>query len=112
MKVLLASTQLLSSRLEDQNPTHHELDWKEEFYVAKLLSNFYLFIYFKLFYCCSITVVCVFSPPLPSPHPNPPPSLASTLSLGFVHVTFIVVSENPSPHCPLPAPLWLLLDCS
>ena len=44
------------------------------------------------------------------PQPNPPPSLASTL--GFVHVSFIVVPENPSPHCPLPDPLWLLLDCS
>ena len=30
-----------------------------------------------------------------SPHP-------STLPLDFVHVSFIVVSENPSPHCPLP----------
>ena len=48
----------------------------------------------------------------PPPQPNPPPSLASTLPLGFVHVSFIVVPENPSPHCPLPHPLWLLLDCS
>ena len=53
-----------------------------------------------------------------SPHPsippqsNRPPSPTSTLPLGFVHVSFIVVPENPSPHCPLPTPLWLLLDCS
>ena len=59
-----------------------------------------------LFYCCSVTVVCIFSPP----HPDPPPSPTSTLHLGFVHVSFIVVPENPSPHYPLPTPLWLLLD--
>ena len=53
-----------------------------------------------------------------SPHPstppqlNPPPSCTSTLPLGFVYVSFIVVPENPSPHYPLPTPLWLLLDCS
>ena len=40
------------------------------------------------------------------PRPNPPPSLASTLLLGFVHVSFIVVPENPlsplsPPHSPL-----------
>ena len=36
---------------------------------------------------------------LPStpPQPNPPPSPASTLSLGFVHVSFIVVPENQKP---------------
>ena len=60
------------------------------------------------FYCCSITVVCILFPPQTSP----PPSPASTLPLGFVHVSFIVVPENPSPHYPLPTPLWLLLHCS
>ena len=54
-----------------------------------------------------------FSPHLSTPpQPNPPPSPASTLSLCFVHVSFIVVPENPSPHYLLPTPLWLLLDCS
>ena len=48
----------------------------------------------------------------PPPQPIPPPSLVSTLPLGFVHVSFIAVPENPSSHCPLPSPLWLLLDCS
>ena len=51
----------------------------------------------KLLYCCSITVVCIFSPR----QTNPPPSLASTFPVGFVHVSFTVVLENPSPHCPL-----------
>ena len=61
---------------------------------------------------------CLSFLPTPPPHPstplqpNSPPSPASTLPLGFVHVSFIVVLENPSPHCPLPSPLWLLLDCS
>ena len=58
---------------------------------------------FKLFYCCLITVVCIFSPPLyPTPLSTPPPSPASTLPLGFVHVSFIVVPENLSP--PLSSP--------
>ena len=41
-----------------------------------------------------------------SPHPsippqvNPPPSPTSTLPLGFVHVSFIVVPVIPSSHCP------------
>ena len=42
------------------------------------------------------------------PEPNPPPSLASTLPLGFVHVSFIVVPKNPSPHCPPPSPLAIV----
>ena len=47
-----------------------------------------------------------FSPyPSTPPQPNPPPSPASTLPLGFVHVSFIVVPENPSPHRPFPTPL-------
>ena len=46
------------------------------------------------------------------PQPNPPPTPASTLPLGFVHVFFIVVPENSSPHYPFLPPLWLLLDCS
>ena len=60
--------------------------------------------FLKLFYCCSITVVCIFF----SPHPNPPPSLASTLPFGFVHVSFIVVPENPSPCCPPTSPLAIV----
>ena len=54
-----------------------------------------------------------FSPhPSTPPQPNPTPSPASTLPFGFVLVSFVVVPENPSPHCPFPPPLWLLLDCS
>ena len=70
------------------------------------------FLIFKLFYCCSITVVCIFSPPV-YPTPAKPTSLPYlTLPFGFVNVSFIVVPENPSPHYPFPTPLRLLLDCS
>ena len=31
-----------------------------------------------------------------------------TLPLDFVRVSIIVVPVIPSPHCPLPTPLWLL----
>ena len=37
---------------------------------------------------------------LPLPQPNPPLPLASILPPGFVHVSLIVVPENPSPHYP------------
>ena len=60
------------------------------------------------FNCYSITVVFIFSPPiLPTPA-----KLTSLLPLDFVHVSFVVVPVIPSPHSPLPTPLWLLLDCS
>ena len=60
---------------------------------------FFLIIWLWFNYSC---LHCLPTPP--SPQPNPPPSPASTLPLGFVHVSFIVVPENPSPHCPLPTP--------
>ena len=71
---------------------------------------------------CSILLLCfnyfivqiqvsVFSPnDSPTSQPNPPPSPASTLPLGFVHGSFIVGPENPSPQNPLPPPNWLLSD--
>ena len=50
-----------------------------------------------------------FSPhPSTPPQPIPLPSPTCTLSLDFVHVCFIVAPVNPSPHYPLPTPLWLL----
>ena len=61
------------------------------------------------FFNCFIVVqlqLSAFSPhPSTPPQPNPPPSCAPTLPLDFVHVSFIVVPGNPSPHCPLPPPL-------
>ena len=56
---------------------------------------------------------------LPSTPPNPShphfPSLILPPSSFCVHVSFIVVPENPSlfpPHYPHPPPLWLLSVCS
>ena len=53
-----------------------------------------------------------------SPHPstppqvNPPPSPTSTIPLGFVHMSFIIVPAIPSSHGPHPTPSRPLLDCS
>ena len=70
-------------------------------------------IFFFLVFIVIQLQLSAFSPRLyTSPQPKPPPSPASTLNLDFVHLSFIVVPVNHSPHCPLPAPLWLLLDCS
>ena len=63
--------------------------------------------YFFNFYCYSVTVVCLFSPSLHPTQLNPPPSPTSTLPLGFVHVSFIVVPVIPSSHCPPPPPTSL-----
>ena len=78
-----------------------------------ICHNFLSFVFLKIFIVIQLQL-SAFSPhPSTPPQPNPPPpSPASTLPLDFVHVYFIVVPENPSPHCPLPTPLWLLLDCS
>ena len=79
-------------------------------------SLFYLFIFF-IFLKNQFIVVQLQWSAFPHHHspptqPNPPPSLASTLPLGFVHVSSIVVPENPSPYYPFTPPLWLLIDCS
>ena len=50
--------------------------------------------------------------PSTPPRLNLPPSPTSTLPLDFVPVSFIVAPIDPSPHYPLPTPLWLLLQCS
>ena len=65
-----------------------------------IASRFHLF-FKKLFYC-SITVLCMYSPPYLSPTPAKPSSLPCFHPLlGFVHVYFIVVPENPFPLFPI-----------
>ena len=74
-------------------------------------TNYFIYLFI---YCCSSTLVSICHPPLLQPQPSSPPSPDST-PLGFFHVFFIVVHENPSslsPHCPLPPPLWLQSVCS
>ena len=69
------------------------------------LFKIYLFIYFFIRLQSS-----AFSPhPSTPPQPAPPPSPASTLPLDFVLASCIVAPIDPSPHYPLPTPLWLLL---
>ena len=79
----------------------------------KIRDPILFFSFFKfIFYCYSITVVCLFSPSLPPPQLNPPPSPTPTIPPDFVHVSFIIVPAIPSSHCPHPTPPWPLLDCS
>ena len=77
-----------------------------------LFSFIYLFIYlFLLLFNYS----CMPFLPITPPQPIPPPSHASTLSLGFFHVSFIVVPENPSPvppHSPLTIVRLFLISVS
>ena len=40
-----------------------------------LFYSFFFFSFLKLFYCCSITVLCIFPQHSPPPQPNPPPLL-------------------------------------
>ena len=60
------------------------------------LKIFFQFLSYFIFVQLQLSA---FSPHLSTPpQPNPPPSPASTLPLDFVHVSFIAVPENPSPH--------------
>ena len=95
-------------------PTDFSVDYPVPFCSLRVVVfYFFIFLFFKILYCYLITLVCAFSPhPSTSLQLNPPPSPTSMLPLDFVHVSFIVVSVIPSPHCPLPTPPWLLLDCS
>ena len=67
--------------------------------------------YFKKIFIAIQLQLYAFSPhPSTPPQLNPPPSTTSTLPLDFVHVSFIVVPVIPSPHCPLPTPLWPIVS--
>ena len=78
------------------------------FHCSKQFLNWWIF--FSMFKNCififKITLLLFnysglhFLAPSPPPQPNPPPSLASILPLGFVHVSSIVVPENPSSIIP------------
>ena len=64
------------------------------------ILKFYFILFFNYFIVVQLQL-SVFTPHhFPLPQPNPPPSLASN-PLGFVHMSFIVVPENPSPLPPI-----------
>ena len=68
------------------------------------LRTFLFFSFFPQFlnYFIGVQLQFAFSPhPSTPPQLNPPPSPASTLPLGFIQVSVIVVPVNPSPHSPL-----------
>ena len=66
-------------------------------------KNYFIVVHLQLY---------AFTPTSPpnSSQTHLPPTLLHPL--GFVHVSLIVVPENPSPHYPLPPLFWLLWDCS
>ena len=92
-----------------------EIYFEQFFTFTKLCSLLHLQLlsFFNFNFVLLFNYSCVPFLPIPLPHPirTPPPSPTSTLPLDFVHVPFIVVPVIPSPHCPLPTPPWLLLDC-
>ena len=66
--------------------------------------------FFKLINLFLFSYNCLHFLPFPPPHPSQshlPPT--STLPLDFVLVSFIVAPIDPSPHYPLPTPLWVHL---
>ena len=76
-----------------------------------VLQQWFYFLFKKNFILIQLQLSAFSPDPSTQPKLNPPPSSASTLPHDFVHVSFLVVPVNRSPHCPLPTPLWLLLDC-
>ena len=107
------------------SPKYSMTDDEERAIRRKIPSNFcfsvffkdfiYLFTYyFKIYLFIFIQLqLSAFSPhPSTPPQPAPPPSPTSTLPFDFVLLSFIVAPIDPSPHYPLPTPLWLLLQCS
>ena len=72
--------------------------------------------FFNFFYCCSITVIPIYSPLLSPAQltPHLPHSLLPplSLSLGLLHMFLDLTLPLLSPVIPLPTPLWLLSVCS
>ena len=69
---------------------------EESISLGEVVLETYLFNFFQfLNYFIVQLQLSAFSPhPSTPPQPNPPPSPASTLPLGFVQASFIVVPEN------------------
>ena len=90
------------------------LKMESDYYIlffASVVYSFFLFLIFFLFGSFKKKFIVIqlqlsaFSPhPSTPPQANPLPSSTSTLCLDFIHVSFIVVTENPSPTIPSPHP--------
>ena len=83
---------------------------------SPMICDSYKYFFFSVFlkkFLLLFNYSCMPFLPIPPPHPSQsqPLSPTSTLPLDLVHVSFKVVPVIPSPHCPLPTPLWRLLDC-
>ena len=79
------------------------------FFSCIIIYYYIVFLSFlkKLLYCCSITVVCIFSPPLPTP------TLAKPTSLPCFHpppwfCPGVLYSSSWKPFSPLSSPLFPL----
>ena len=114
---LFLNLDLHKNGVHQPKPNKCETKVKDHLFSLHPVIFFYLFIYlylfiFKIFIVIQLQLYAFSPHPSTPPQLNPPPSPTSTLPLDFVHVSFIVVPVIPSPHCPLPTPPWLLLDCS
>ena len=67
-------------------------------FIFKSGTSYFIFIYY-LFYCCSSTIVSIFTPPTPTSYPQ------SLSHFGFVQMSFIHVPWWPFPYFP-----WLFLS--
>ena len=76
--------------------------------ITFICMDSWIYIYVLIFTVIQLQLYAFFPHPSTPPQLNPPPSPASTFTLDFVHVSFIVVPVIPSPHCPLPTRPWLL----
>ena len=73
--------------------------------IAVCHTYIYILFFFNFFFIVIQLQLYAFSPhPSIPPQLNPPPYPLSTLPLGFVHVSFIVVPVIPSTHCLRPHP--------
>ena len=77
-----------------------------------IISKIKIIYLFLIFIIIQLQLSAFYPHPSTPPQPNPSPFPTAALVLDFGHVSFIIVPYNPSTHCHLPTPLWLLSVCS